>query len=134
MEKFSMFFNDVVELARVLDLTDMAVPLGFLVWAVIILLPLHKIDRRCRTTMVVYVMFCVSAGITLIIVLPQAYIRSMPIQTQIVVAVVMTACAILRWNVRFSELGKRKRAQDKDFADTTEDLHHGGHKGVPYAK
>ena len=82
------------------DLKDLALPTYFVLWLAILFTPLVGVDRRDPFAAMVYVLFCVAAGVTLIFALPQNYTPPSSVQFVIGATLSMSGISAFRWYYR----------------------------------
>lgn len=104
MEQFTFIFRDILANFTNLEFVDVARPGFFGLWLICLFTPLKGVDRRDRVCGGVYSLFMASAGVALLIALPQRWVgQSMTAVSQMVMVIFMASGSFLRW-----ELGKDK--------------------------
>jgi hypothetical protein len=118
---WGMLLNDLIDLFRTIDLADLMTPLGLIIWSSILLIPLKGTDRRCRISAATYSLFCVAAGIALLFALPQRFIKTPPIGSQMTLVFFMGSLAAVRWlfKIDFKKLFVREKLKEFDETDIT---------------
>lgn len=96
-EWLSVIWVDLKAIWFETDAVDLARPTYFILWMVILFLPLIGIDRRDPIAGLVYVLYCVAAGVTLVIILPEKYSDVLSLKTQFNLVMAMIFCASFRW-------------------------------------
>ena len=71
--------------------------LYFGLWVLILCTPLFGIDRRDNIAGLVYVLFCIASGVTLVLVLPKENYGIPPLSQQIFYVTLMGVIATYRW-------------------------------------
>ena len=94
----AIFREDVMSMWLSIKIADFALPALFIIWMVLVLIPLRGFDLRDRVAQSVYSLFCASAGVILVIALPSQYVKIFTSFNGQVLAVAVMAClAALRW-------------------------------------
>ncbi len=94
----SLIFN-VTNYFATLEAKTLSQQISFILWLFIILMPLSKIDTRDHICALVYTLFCVVSGVTLIWIIPeQQQLRdNTPLATIFAFMLLMAAVAAGRW-------------------------------------
>ena len=80
------------------DVGDYAFFTFVILWFVLLVFPLHGIDRRDRTSGMVYALYMAGAGVALLLALPQNYVEQKPdIQQQITMIIALMITSLWRW-------------------------------------
>ena len=95
-----LIWHDVKDSFMLWDLKDLALPTYFTLWLVILFTPLVGVDRRDPFAAMVYVLFCVAAGVTLIFALPQRFTPPSSINFIIGTVLTMAGISAFRWYYR----------------------------------
>lgn len=102
MEQLTFVIKDFIGNLMDFEFVDIARPGFFLLWLICLCTPLRGVDRRDRMCGSVYCLFMASAGVALLIALPQRWVsQSMTLLSQMVMVIFMSVGAFIRW-----ELGK----------------------------
>lgn len=81
-----------------LGITDFAMPIGFICWALLFIIGLKKIDYGDPMTGSLYAIYCSSAGVVLVLAIPYPYTKVDNIYTNLTMMIIFSAIAIIRWN------------------------------------
>lgn len=106
----SFLVHDAIKGWQELEPTDFAQPSYLGLWGMMIALPLTGMDRRDAITGLVYMLFCLAAGATLVFALPMNFIPNPTFQSMVSTLTIMAGLAGLRWFYQFKgkRHGKRK--------------------------
>jgi uncharacterized membrane protein len=113
------FIEDIREIWASITFADIA-KAGFMsIWAVLLFLPLRGIDRKDASSLLMYALFMIFAGVTLVIVIPMKYVgSSYSLKDQVLLVVIMIAIAMSRWSFLADKDNKDKELVEIDFNDT----------------
>jgi uncharacterized membrane protein len=104
VEQFAFIFRDIIANFSHIEFVDVARPGFFALWLICLFTPLKGVDRRDRMCGGVYALFMASAGVALLIALPQRWVgQSMTLVSQMVMVIFMASGSFMRW-----EIGKDK--------------------------
>ena len=96
-EWFWLIVGDFKALIDSLELADLAYVSYFLVWAVILFYPLHKVDRADPIAGLMYVFFMLAAGAIVFFALPGLFRSFKDFNTHFGVLTGMAIIASYRW-------------------------------------
>lgn len=94
-----------------LSYADLAMPLGVLMWSMILVISLKGVDGNHLIAALVYAGYCSFAGVMLVIVLPEKYVRHHSNSQVMVWFVLFLVIPLLRWGMRL--LKQRKLVQQR---------------------
>lgn len=94
---FGAIILDIKMSWQLLQAIDFALPSFICMWFLILLTPLHGMDRRDPIAGSVYTLFCMGAGVCLMFAIPKAYIELPSLTTQIVSISAMASISAFRW-------------------------------------
>ena len=120
-----LLWHDIKESFLLWDLKDLALPTYFALWLVILFSPLVGVDRRDPYAAMVYVLFCVAAGVTLIFALPQRFTPPHSINFVIGALLSMAGISAFRWYYRNEYKVAVQRLRSLDQRVTEERKDHG---------
>ena len=100
---YQMLLPDLHELSDAFSFNDFAGVPGLILWCIIVFFPLTGIDRRDTCTFYTYTLFCISAGVLLMLALPLRLIGQASIVTQFLLIIGLGLVAGLRWTVKMQE-------------------------------
>ena len=92
------FMKDIREIWNGITFASFARAGFFGIWTLLLFLPLHGIDRRGEITLMMYALFIIFAGVTLVIVIPMKYTNAeYTTADQVIMVVLMAAISQFRW-------------------------------------
>lgn len=121
-KSLALLFNDMWEAFNTLNVEDLTMPLGFLLWTIILIMPLWRIDRRDVSSAATYILFCMAVGVALVFALPKSFTEQPLLKTQIIMTVIMACAAGLRWTIRLDRIFAREVRTQKSFAEEDEEF------------
>lgn len=89
-----------------LGIADLAMPIGFLFWALIFLVGLKKIDCNDPVTASLYALYCAASGVVLVLAIPFKYSKIDNITANLVLIILFVVIALYRWNTVRKKLKK----------------------------
>lgn len=89
-----------------LGIADLAMPIGFLFWALIFFVGLKKIDCNDPVTASLYALYCAASGVILVLAVPFKYSNSDHFSTNLALVITFMAIALYRWNAVRKKLRK----------------------------
>ena len=115
MLKFlNLFWHDIKVSFEILTVKDLARPIFIMLWLLIVLSPLTRVDRRDPIAGSVYVLFCVASGVALVWALPQTFIADRPtIDTIFSSMLLMAGISGFRWFYRSQQFELPKSIDER---------------------
>ena len=93
-----------------LGVADFAMPIGFILWSLILILNLKKIDLSDVYTMAMYIIFCCTSGVILCLALPSKYLDFEGLKYDFIFVMTFAMVASLVWNNRRKKQGSATKA------------------------
>ena len=97
LDWFSFLKEDLQAVVYAFELNDLAYPTYFILWLIILFLPLLGIDRHDPIAGLVYILYLVTTGATLIFALPDNLNSVSDLNIHFSVLVAMGCAAAYRW-------------------------------------
>lgn len=80
-----------------LNISDFSIPLGILVWALLLAFPLTAFDCQDNITGSIYAAFCGAAGIIVVLIVPKEFHNFVDFKSQAAMTVFFIFVAFVRW-------------------------------------
>ena len=97
LEWMTFLGEDIRQAIMALEPKDMAYPSYTILWLVILFYPLHGIDRQDPVAGLVYILYCLGSGATLVFALPEHFTNLSDMPMHIGVLMIMGLGAAYRW-------------------------------------
>ncbi len=94
-----------------LNLTDLAIPFGFLMWSLIFLVNLSRVDCTSPILVSMYLAFAAASGIVLIIIIPEDYTGRFSFKAQATLISLCTFLAGCRCLIEAVRSTRKKQAE-----------------------
>ena len=103
--------DDLLKIWSAIEMHQISLTVGLLFCLLILKMNLHQIDRRDFTTELMYTIFITFCVLTLVIVVPDSMRKNSSLGSQIILTVIASSIAFLRWNIRPSSTRRRNQNQ-----------------------
>ena len=75
MDVLWLTLQDTLDLLKATQVRDLMTPFFAAFWLIILIMPLYRVDRRDWVTFLVYALYMLAAGATLLIVIPSLLVE-----------------------------------------------------------